>query len=153
MDIKRAKDALKNDPFVKHHKQWQAAINQMLKMGVRVDREGVIASDYHTAGGGSVPGAEKYGVLKANGGLGTVVSTRCYLADADFLVGLEGQAELLRRLDAALGDPVWPLFLGRKSYVPRVAVANAGCGGEASGGVGGAGGSGYVLLIWSDVQE
>jgi len=39
VDIKRAKDALKNDPFVKHHKQWQLAINQMLKLGVRVEQQ------------------------------------------------------------------------------------------------------------------
>jgi len=39
VDIKRAKDALKNDPFVKHHKPWQASINQMLKMGVRVEQQ------------------------------------------------------------------------------------------------------------------
>jgi len=39
VDIKRAKDALKNDPFVKHHKSWQSAINQMLKMGVRVEQQ------------------------------------------------------------------------------------------------------------------
>ena len=39
VDIKRAKDALKNDPFVKHHKSWQASINQMLKMGVRVEQQ------------------------------------------------------------------------------------------------------------------
>ena len=39
VDIKRAKDALKNDPFVKHHKSWQKAINQMLKMGVRVEQQ------------------------------------------------------------------------------------------------------------------
>ena len=39
VDIKRAKDALKNDPFVKHHKPWQKAINQMLKMGVRVEQQ------------------------------------------------------------------------------------------------------------------
>ncbi len=39
VDIKRAKDALKNDPFVRHHKQWQASINQMLKMGVRVEQQ------------------------------------------------------------------------------------------------------------------
>ena len=39
VDIKRAKDALKNDPFVKHYKPWQAAINQMLKMGVRVEQQ------------------------------------------------------------------------------------------------------------------
>ena len=39
VDIKRAKDALKNDPFVKHHKEWQRAINQMLKAGVRVEQQ------------------------------------------------------------------------------------------------------------------
>jgi len=39
VDIKRAKDALRNDPFVKHHKPWQRAINQMLKMGVRVEQQ------------------------------------------------------------------------------------------------------------------
>ena len=93
-----------------------------LKMGVRVDREGTIAKDFHTAGGGSVPGLEKYGVIKANGGLDTVVSTRFYLADADFLVGLAGDARLLRRLDDALANPVWPLYLGRKSFVPGVDV-------------------------------
>ena len=39
VDIKRAKDALRNDPFVKHHKPWQQTINQMLKMGVRVEQQ------------------------------------------------------------------------------------------------------------------
>ncbi len=39
VDIKRAKDALRNDPFVKHYKPWQMCINQMLKMGVRVEQQ------------------------------------------------------------------------------------------------------------------
>ncbi len=39
VDIKRANDALKNDPFIKHHKEWQAALNQMLKMGVRIEQQ------------------------------------------------------------------------------------------------------------------
>ena len=38
-DIKRARDALKNDPFVRHHKEWQAALEQMLKMGVRIEQQ------------------------------------------------------------------------------------------------------------------
>jgi DNA topoisomerase-6 subunit A len=38
-DIKRARDALDNDPFIKHHKEWQDALNQMLKMGVRVEQQ------------------------------------------------------------------------------------------------------------------
>jgi DNA topoisomerase-6 subunit A len=38
-DIKRANDALKNDPFIKHHKEWQAVLAQMLKMGVRIEQQ------------------------------------------------------------------------------------------------------------------
>jgi len=38
-DIKRAKDALKNDPFVRHHKPWQDALNRMLQMGVRIEQQ------------------------------------------------------------------------------------------------------------------
>ena len=39
VDIKRAKDAMKNDPFVHHHKEWQRAITKMLKAGVRVEQQ------------------------------------------------------------------------------------------------------------------
>jgi DNA topoisomerase-6 subunit A len=39
VDIKRAKDALKNDPFYLHHKPWQKAIDQMLQMGVRAEQQ------------------------------------------------------------------------------------------------------------------
>ena len=38
-DIKRARDALKNDPFIRHHKEWQKALNDMLKMGVRIEQQ------------------------------------------------------------------------------------------------------------------
>ncbi|TVQ79277.1 MAG: DNA topoisomerase VI [Bradymonadales bacterium] len=39
VDIKRAKDALKNDPFFKAHREWVKAIEQMLKMGVRAEQQ------------------------------------------------------------------------------------------------------------------
>ncbi len=39
VDIKRARDALKNDPFFKAHKPWQKAIEQLLKMGVRAEQQ------------------------------------------------------------------------------------------------------------------
>jgi len=39
VDVKRARDALKNDPFVQHHKPWQKAIDQMIKAGVRVEQQ------------------------------------------------------------------------------------------------------------------
>jgi DNA topoisomerase-6 subunit A len=39
VDIKRAKDALKNDPFFKTHRPWQKAIHDLLKMGVRAEQQ------------------------------------------------------------------------------------------------------------------
>ena len=39
VDVKRAKDALKNDPFFKSQKPWQKAINDLLKMGVRAEQQ------------------------------------------------------------------------------------------------------------------
>jgi DNA topoisomerase VI subunit A len=39
VDVKRARDALKNDPFFKAHKPWQKAIEQLLKMGVRAEQQ------------------------------------------------------------------------------------------------------------------
>ncbi len=39
VDVKRARDALKNDPFFQAHKPWQKAINDLLKMGVRAEQQ------------------------------------------------------------------------------------------------------------------
>lgn len=92
-----------------------------LRMGVRVDREGKVAMDYHTAldvvkADGKRPPYPKHAKF-------TVVSRRYYLADAVFLVGLEGDdPALLRQLQAALRHPVWPLYLGRKAFVPACPV-------------------------------
>lgn len=95
-----------------------------LRMGVRVDNPGIMKVDYHTAGGGRLFGGSAYGVRRASGGAGdTVLSNRYYLADADFLVGMEGEdIDQLRRLGDALRNPVWQLCLGRKAFVPGVPV-------------------------------
>jgi len=39
VDVRRAKDALKNDPFFKAHKPWTKAMQQLLKMGVRAEQQ------------------------------------------------------------------------------------------------------------------
>ncbi len=39
VDIKRAKDGIKNDPFVKHYKQWEKALKQMIDMKVRAEQQ------------------------------------------------------------------------------------------------------------------
>jgi CRISPR system Cascade subunit CasD len=81
-----------------------------LRMGIRVDREGLLRVDYHTA----------KDVRMASGKTkDTELSNRYYLANAVFLVGLESEdLSLLERIQAALGKPVWALFLGRKAFVP-----------------------------------
>jgi len=39
VDIKRVKDGIKNDPFVKHHRPWQKALKQQMKMKVRAEQQ------------------------------------------------------------------------------------------------------------------
>jgi DNA topoisomerase-6 subunit A len=39
VDVKRARDALKNDPFFLRHKPWQAALEQLIRMGVRAEQQ------------------------------------------------------------------------------------------------------------------
>lgn len=81
-----------------------------LKMGIRVDRQGTLKRDYHTA----------QNVAKA-GGDGTKdceLSNRFYLSDACFLVALMGEASLLEKLQKSLDNPVWQTYLGRKAFVP-----------------------------------
>jgi CRISPR system Cascade subunit CasD len=82
-----------------------------LSMGVRHDRPGIPKRDYQTAQ--QIISADRSKVHR------TAVTTRDYLADAVFLVGLEGaDRSLVEQIHAAVRDPVWPLALGRKSYVP-----------------------------------
>lgn len=86
-----------------------------LRMGVRLDSEGVLMRDYHTA----------QNVVKADGsGLQeTALSERHFIADAVFLVGLEGEdRRFLTAIDEALERPHWPLALGRRSFPPSQPV-------------------------------
>jgi len=39
VDIKRGKDAIKNDPFVKHYKEWQRAIKQQILLKKRAEQQ------------------------------------------------------------------------------------------------------------------
>ncbi len=77
-----------------------------LRIGVRIDRAGKLLRDFHMAH------AEKTSYL----------TERYYLSDAVFLVGLEGERELLERIEFALSHPVFPLFLGRRSCPPTLPI-------------------------------
>lgn len=80
-------------------------LNQ-LKMGVRIDREGVFLTDFQ---------------MSSNPERGfKVVTHRHYLQDAMFLVGLEGDREILARLEGALRRPVFGLYFGRKGCMPSL---------------------------------
>lgn len=100
-----AADATKNPLFSELTK---------LEMGVRVLREGVLQSEYHTA----------QNIAKADGGVKeTEPSTRFYLGDADFVVGLASDnSEVLETAQRALQNPKWQLFLGRKAFVPGLPI-------------------------------
>ena len=86
--------------------QRDAPLNELtaLRMGVRVAREGVLLRDFHMVHG------EK----------SSYVTTRYYLCDAVFLVGVFSEDEvLMRRLEEAIRNPAFPLFLGRRSCPPE----------------------------------
>lgn len=80
-----------------------------LRMAVRVEREGIVERDYQVTT--DVPTTKGTGHRN-------VVSHRYYLADALFLVLLEGEREYLEQVAGAVRHPQWPLFFGRKAHVP-----------------------------------
>lgn len=87
-----------------------------LRFGVRVDREGVLKSDFHTAQ--AVVLADESQLMD------TAVTRRAYVADAAYLVGLEGTDRgLLDSIQGALIEPHWPLALGRRAFAPSLPVA------------------------------
>ncbi|SFC18826.1 type I-E CRISPR-associated protein Cas5/CasD [Streptomyces aidingensis] len=76
-----------------------------LRFGVRVDQPGTRIRDFHTA-------------HHADTGKSMPLSERFYLADAVFVAAVEGETPLLCRLYAALREPAYPPFLGRRSCPP-----------------------------------
>jgi CRISPR system Cascade subunit CasD len=81
--------------------------------------------DFHTIGGGydpdedwqSMPRSADNKTLK-----NPVISYRYYLLDARFGVLLEGDAALLEQAAAALRNPRWGVWLGRKCCLPATPV-------------------------------
>ena len=83
-------------------------------MAVRADRPGERFVDFQTVTGAPLRNAD--GKPKSTGN--TLISRRTYLQDACFTVFLETDEAWHRRLVAALEDPKWCLYLGRKTCVP-----------------------------------
>lgn len=74
-----------------------------LKFGIRVEHNGRLLCDFHTAK--SINSA--------------YITYRYYLSDAVFLAGLEGGDVFLEELAYAVQTPAFPLFLGRRSCPPE----------------------------------
>ena len=84
-----------------------------LKFGVRADREGKLLKDFHMVHEYDNNGLESDSHL----------TTRYYLSDAVFLVGLESEdKQYLEKIVSAINSPVYPLFLGRRSCPPTLPV-------------------------------
>ncbi len=89
-----------------------------LHFGVRVDREGDLLVDYHTAKN-PLPKEVKEYRQKGQKPPAPYVTHRHYLCDAVFLAGLESADRVwLATLEEALRHPVYPPFLGRRSCPP-----------------------------------
>jgi CRISPR system Cascade subunit CasD len=83
-----------------------------LRFGVRVESEGVLEIDYHTAANREYRDGRG---PKWTGG--TKVTHRSFLSDAKYVVGLESDnASFMRDLVCALKNPVYAPFFGRKQY-------------------------------------
>ena len=83
-----------------------------LRFGVRVDREGKLLKDFHMVR-----------QMKNDKLEDSHLTERYYLSDAVFLVALETDDErLLEKIAYALKNPVYPLFLGRRSCPPTLPV-------------------------------
>ncbi len=91
----------------------------LLSLVVRVDRPGSLLRDYHTAGGGTFRGNKKHRVYGAKA---CVPSQRYFLQDASFVAALGGPEKTIADIAAALRDPRWPLFLGRRACPPSTPV-------------------------------
>ncbi len=75
-------------------------LSQRLHVGVRCDRPGLLLKDYQTI----------------QGPWGTQLSDRYYLFDATFLIAVQSNdTALIEQLANGVQNPIWPIFLGRKS--------------------------------------
>ncbi len=86
-----------------------------LRMGVRIDAPGIRWWDYHTVGA-RMDMRIAEGARKTK--QGALLTRREYLCDASFLVALQGEPALITELSAAIRNPRWTLYLGRKCCPP-----------------------------------
>jgi CRISPR-associated protein Cas5/CasD subtype I-E len=89
-----------------------------LRLAIRVDAQGTLAGDFHTAG--AAYDASRMMTKADSSGKHTTatIGTRSYLQDAMFTIALAGDQALLEHLALAIDAPHWPLSLGRRAFAP-----------------------------------
>ncbi|WP_330334764.1 type I-E CRISPR-associated protein Cas5/CasD [Streptomyces sp. NBC_00536] len=88
-----------------------------LEFTIRIDRPGILLSDFHTVGGGlptHLTAATSGGKNKGD----AVITRRHYLADAVFVAAVSGHEDQIEQLARALQYPHWAPYLGRRSCLP-----------------------------------
>lgn len=88
-----------------------------LRFGVRVDQPGRLTRDFQTAQRRRVGRDGK--LIQQS----LPLSYRYYMSDAVYLAVLEGEPALIEGIDAAVRQPQFPLYLGRRSCPPAGPVA------------------------------
>lgn len=101
-------------------KKFLAEFNKLMMIAISIPRIGTKKvlpvrrlQDYHTV----------KDTKTANGGKKDChITHRQYLTDASFGVILEGTSSLLKEIADAFGNPVWGIWLGRKTCIPSAPV-------------------------------
>jgi len=102
----------------RRHEDEKLAHIANLRIGVRIDKPGTLLQDFHMAHEEAFWDANDRSKINRSKSGNSYLTTRFYIADAAFLVGLEGDDTILMEIDEALRSPMYPLYLGRRSCVP-----------------------------------
>lgn len=89
-----------------------------LDFGVRVDHLGVLHRDYHTYLPHEPKDPTSTQPVRYAPAANHQIGSRYYRADAAYIAGLSGPSETVEEIVAALLNPVYGAFLGRRNAVP-----------------------------------
>lgn len=96
-------------------------LSKNLKVHVRIDKEGKLITDLQTV---NLPVLQADGSIKKNKDSSYYhpLLKKDYLQDAIFTVYITGEKDLLYKCYEAVKNPVWPIYLGRKSCIPSTLI-------------------------------
>jgi len=95
----------------------------MLSISCQAPQERLL-NDFHTIGGGYAQKEKNYRVRQADDKIrkDAVLTNRQYWADGKYAAVVSGPRNDVERIAAALKDPVWGGWIGRKCCIPSVPI-------------------------------